>query len=155
MSSPVKLADGTTVNVAHGSVLPKGMHPDFEYYAISAESIPDVKGELILVQTTIAQRDRNVAHTRSRPLGENFHVLESARRSIRNAIPKHNWVYARMMRGERRCTRLWDNLIDDINIVLSQQLVDGDTHKVMLERPEVTKEDGWVTVSAPVFFMRL
>jgi hypothetical protein len=155
MSSPVKLADGTTVNVAHGSVLPKNLHPDFEYYAIAAESIPDVKGELILVQTSIAQRDRNVAHTRNQTLAESLHVIESAKRSIRNAMPKHNKVHASMMRGERRGIRGWQNLIDDINIVLSQQLVDGGTHKVMLERPEVTKEDGWVTVSAPVFLMRL
>ena len=155
MSTPVRLADGTTVNVAHGSVLPKGMHPDFEYYAISAESIPDVKGELILVQTSIAHRDRNLAHTRSRASRDKDRVMESARRAIRNAMPKHNKVYAGMMRGERRAKTAWQNLIDDINIVLSQQLVDGQTLKVMLQRPEITREDGWVTVSAPVFFMRL
>lgn len=155
MTSRVKLADGTTVELAHGSDLPKNLHPDFEYYAIAAESIADVKGELILVRTSIAQRDVNVAHTRSRPLSEKKHVMECARRAIRNAMPKHNRVYASMTRGERRGKKGWQDLIGDINIVLSQQLVDGDTHKVMLELPEVTKKDGWVTVTAPVFFMTL
>lgn len=155
MTSRVKLADGTTVDLAHGSDLPGDLHPDFEYYAIAAESIPDVKGELILVRTKIAQRDVNVAYTRSRPPSEKKRVIECARRAIRNAMPKHNRVYASMTRGERRGKKAWDDFISDINIVLSQQLADGDTLKVMLELPEVTREDGWVTVKAPVFFMRL
>ncbi len=153
MYRPVLLKDGTTVDVAAGSVLPADLHPDFEYYALPGESIPAAKDSHVLVRTTIAKRDVNLEHTRNRPPGQTAHVLECANRSIRNAMPGHERVHAAMLRGERRGRQKWQDLIDDMNIVMSEQLVRGDTLQVLIGVP--TDPSAAPVIEVPLFFMKL
>lgn len=155
MGRQVKLADGTSVTVEQGSFLPGNLHPDFEFIALPSESIAATQGEPIFIKTSIAQRDRNVEHMRNMHPEKREGVLEAAARSIRNAMPGHKRVYASMMRGETRGKKKWQNFIDDCNIILSHQLVQGDALKVFLDAPEVKVEGGVATISAPLFLMRL
>jgi hypothetical protein len=149
----VTLADGTTAVVSPGSLLPLNLHPDTVYYAMPGESIAAAKDSHILVRTTVAQRDANVRHTMKRSPRDTPFVLESAGRAIRNAMPGHDRVYGSMLRGERRGKKKWQDLIDDLNIVMSDQLVRGDTLRVLLEEPEVS-EDG-MSAMAPSFLMAI
>lgn len=156
MGRQVKLADGTSVTVEPGTVLPGNLHPDFEFIALPSESIAATQREPIFIRTTIAQRNKNVEHMRTMQPEKREGVLEAVARSIRNAMPGHKSVYASMMRGERRGKKKWQNFIDDCNIILSHQLVQGGTLKVFLDAPEVRAEEGGVAIiSAPVFFMQL
>lgn len=151
--SQVKLADGTTFRAAPGSTLPLDLHPDFQYYAMPGESIPAVKDLQILVQTTIAQRDVNLEVIRENTPAQTTRMLERTGRSIRNAIHGHHRVHASMLRGERRGKKKWQELIDDFNIVMSDQLLRGDTMRVLIDVPKLS-EDGR-SAAAPIFLMRL
>lgn len=152
----IRLADGTTMKVEPGSMLPKDLHPDFEYFSIPGESIAAAKDKHIFIRTTIAQRDVNVGYRLVRGPAETKHILECAGRSIRNAMPSHDRVYASMMCGERRGQKKWDDLVADFNIVMSDQLARGDTLRVLLDLPKVTDlGDGHVAIEAPVYLMKL